>query len=145
MIYFSLVKGLSKMAFLHLKCMHLGSVSLAFMRICKVISHYSCNQNSALESLHCVFFFFWVFLVYGYLSKESPEFSELVCFRQTSTWFLLFVLNFDFPKILCENMHSFGRKGKHAQRFLPQWFCKYKGVLSMLFAWTQKKENTWFY
>jgi len=43
----------------------------------------------------------------------------------------VFVLNFDFPKILCENMHSFGRKGKHAQRFLPQWFCKYKGVLSM--------------
>jgi len=41
-------------------------------------------------------------------------------------------------------MHSFGRKGKHAQRFLAQWFCKYKGVLNMLFAWTQKKENTWF-
>jgi len=40
-IYFSLVKGLSKMAFLHLKCMHLGSVSLAFMRVCKMISHYS--------------------------------------------------------------------------------------------------------
>jgi hypothetical protein len=30
-IYFSLMKGLSMMAFLHLKCMHLGSVSLAFM------------------------------------------------------------------------------------------------------------------
>ena len=57
MIYFSLVKGLSKMAFLHLKCKHLGSVSLAFMRVCRVISHYSCNQNSALESLHDVFFF----------------------------------------------------------------------------------------
>jgi len=40
-IYFSLVKGLSMMAFLHLKCMHLGLVSLAFMRTCKVISHYS--------------------------------------------------------------------------------------------------------
>jgi len=39
--YISLVKGLSKMAFLHLKCMHLGSVSLAFMRVCKMISHYS--------------------------------------------------------------------------------------------------------
>jgi hypothetical protein len=38
---FSFVKGLSKMAFLHLKCMHLGSVSLAFMRACNVISHYS--------------------------------------------------------------------------------------------------------
>jgi hypothetical protein len=28
---FSFVKGLSKMAFFHLKGMHLGSVSLAFM------------------------------------------------------------------------------------------------------------------
>ena len=58
MIYFSLVKGLSKMAFLHLKCKHLGSVSLAFMRVCNVISHYSCNQNSALEPLHVFFFGF---------------------------------------------------------------------------------------
>ena len=57
-IYFSIVKRLSKIAFLHLKCMHLGSVSLAFMRVCKVISHYSCNQNLALESLHGVFFRF---------------------------------------------------------------------------------------
>jgi len=40
---FSFVKGLSKMTFLHLKCMHLGSVSLAFMRVCNVISHYSFN------------------------------------------------------------------------------------------------------
>jgi hypothetical protein len=36
-IYFSLVKGLSKMAFPHLKLMHWGSISLAFMRVCKVI------------------------------------------------------------------------------------------------------------
>ena len=41
MIYFSLVNGLSKMAFPHLKHMHFGSVSLAFMRVCNVISHYS--------------------------------------------------------------------------------------------------------
>jgi len=40
-IYFSLVKGLSKMAFLHFKLMHLGSVSLTFMWVCKMISHYS--------------------------------------------------------------------------------------------------------
>jgi len=32
MIYFSLVKRLSKMAFLHFKLMHLGSVNLAFMQ-----------------------------------------------------------------------------------------------------------------
>jgi hypothetical protein len=42
-IYFSFVKGLSKMAFLHSKLMHLGSVSLAFMRVCNMISHYSFN------------------------------------------------------------------------------------------------------
>jgi len=41
MIYFSPVKRLLKMTFLHFKLMHLGSVSLAFMRVCKVISHYS--------------------------------------------------------------------------------------------------------
>jgi hypothetical protein len=41
MIYFSLVKRLSKMTFLHFKLMHLGSVSLAFMRVYNVISHYS--------------------------------------------------------------------------------------------------------
>jgi len=60
MIYFSLVRGLSKMAFLHLKCMHLGSVSLTFMRVCRVISHYSCNQNSAfgVTSLCCFFLVF---------------------------------------------------------------------------------------
>jgi hypothetical protein len=30
---------------------------------------------------------------------------------------------------------------------LVRWFCKYKGVLSMLFAWThhKHKKNTWFY
>jgi len=41
MIYFSLVKRLSKMAFLHSELMHLGSVNFAFMRVCNVISHYS--------------------------------------------------------------------------------------------------------
>jgi hypothetical protein len=42
MIYFRLMNGLSKkMTFPHLKHMHFGSVSLAFTRVCKVISHYS--------------------------------------------------------------------------------------------------------
>jgi hypothetical protein len=40
-VYFSLVEGLSKMAFLHFKRMHLRSISLAFMRVCKMVSHYS--------------------------------------------------------------------------------------------------------
>jgi hypothetical protein len=34
------------------------------------------------------FCFFQVFSEYGYLSKESPEFPELVCFGQTPTGFL---------------------------------------------------------
>jgi len=41
--FLEFVKELSKMAFLHLKCMQLGSVSLAFMRVSRVISHYSCK------------------------------------------------------------------------------------------------------
>ena len=41
MIYFSLVNGLSKMVFPHVKHIQFGSVSLAFMRVCNVISHYS--------------------------------------------------------------------------------------------------------
>jgi hypothetical protein len=42
-IYFSFVKGLSKMVFLHSKLLHLRSVSLAVMRVCKMVSHYSSN------------------------------------------------------------------------------------------------------
>jgi hypothetical protein len=41
MIYFSLVNGLSKMIFPHVKHIHFGSVSLTFMRVCNVISLYS--------------------------------------------------------------------------------------------------------
>ena len=54
-IYFSLVKGLSKMAFPHLKCMHLGAVNLAFMRVCKVIIH---SNKTQLWSHFMVFFCF---------------------------------------------------------------------------------------
>jgi hypothetical protein len=71
--------------------------------------------------------------VHGYLSKESPEFPELVCLNKHQYDFC-FVLNFEFPKILVKTCMVFGKKGKHAQRFLAQWFCKYKGVLNMLFA-----------
>jgi hypothetical protein len=54
-IYFNLVKGLSKMAFLHLKCIHLGAVSLAFMWVCKVIIH---SNKTQLWSHLMVFFCF---------------------------------------------------------------------------------------
>jgi hypothetical protein len=50
------------------------------------------------------FFFFRVFYVYGYLSKESPEFPELVCLNKHQYDFY-FVLNFEFPKILV-NMYD---------------------------------------
>jgi hypothetical protein len=48
----------------------------------------------------------------------------------------VFVLNFDFPKILVKTWgHAwFWEKGKNTKEFLVQWFCKYKGVLGMLFA-----------
>jgi hypothetical protein len=48
----------------------------------------------------------------------------------------VFVLHFDFPKILVKTWgHAccFGKKGKTPKN-LVRWFCKYKGVLSMLFA-----------
>jgi hypothetical protein len=102
-IYFNLLKGLSKMTFLHFKCMHLGAVSLAFMWVCKMIIH---SNKTQLWSHLMVFFFrfsfcLFVFIkVYGYPFKESLEFLEFVCFGQTSIWFMFFVLNFEFPKIL---------------------------------------------
>jgi hypothetical protein len=49
--------------------------------------------------LFFLFFFSRVFYVYGYLSKESPEFPELVCLNKHQYDFC-FVLNFEFPKIL---------------------------------------------
>jgi hypothetical protein len=53
--------------------------------------------------------------VYGYLSKESPEFPELVCLTNIKM-ISVFVVNFDFPKILVKTWgHAccFGKKGKH--------------------------------
>jgi len=73
--------------------------------------------------------------VYGYLSKESPEFSELVCLNKHQHDFC-YVLNFEFPKILVKtggHACCFGKKGK-TPKDLVHWFCKYKGVLSMLFT-----------
>jgi hypothetical protein len=69
--------------------------------------------------------------VYAYLSKESPEFPGT-----NTNMISVFVLNFDFPKILVKTWgHAwFWEKGKNTKEFLVQWFCKYKGVLSMLFA-----------
>ena len=32
-------------------------------------------------------------------------------------------------------------KREKTKEFLVQWFCKYKGVLGMLFAWAQKKKT----
>jgi len=80
-IYLNLVKGLLKMVFPHFKHMHLGSVSLAFMRVCKMASYYSFNQNSAFGVIsRCLgFSVFQTFWVYGYLSKGLIEFSKLVC------------------------------------------------------------------
>jgi hypothetical protein len=50
------------------------------------------------------FCFFQVFSEYGYLSKESLEFPELVCLNKHQYDFC-FVLNFEFPKILV-NMYD---------------------------------------
>jgi len=67
-----------------------------------------------------LFFFFQVFSEYGYLSKESLEFPELVCLNKHQYDFC-FVLKFEFPKKPCEHVRSCivlgEKKGKH------QWFC----------------------
>jgi hypothetical protein len=54
----------------------------------------------------CFFvFFFWVFYVYGYLSKESPEFSELVCLNKHQYDFC-FCTKLWIPKNPCEHVRS---------------------------------------
>ena len=87
--------------------------------------------------------------MYAYLSKESPEFPGLVCLNKHQHDFC-FCTELWFPKNPCENMGSclvLGKREKQTKEFLMQWFCKYKSVLSMLFAWThhKHKKNTWFY
>jgi hypothetical protein len=75
------------MAFLHFKCMHLGAVSLAFMRVCKVIIHSNKTQlwSHLMVFFFCFSFCLFVFIkVYDYPFKESLEFLEFVCFGQTS-------------------------------------------------------------
>jgi len=49
--------------------------------------------------------------VYGYLSKESLEFSVLVSFEQTPIWFLSHTKNFEFPKKIFVNTWYFWRNG----------------------------------
>jgi len=69
MIYVSLMKGLSNMVFLHLKCMHLGAVSLAFMRVAPdIMAALKIFSNMKKEQISSILFFF------GKMScfKESP-------------------------------------------------------------------------
>ena len=111
MIYFSLVNGLSKNG--------LSSSQTHALWIGKPYFHVSVQSDFSLfiqiklnfgVTSWCFFFvsfsffFFRVFYVYGYLSKESPEFLELVCLNEHQYDFY-FVLNFEFPKILV-NMYD---------------------------------------
>jgi len=69
MIYVSLMKGLSNMVFLHLKCMHLGAVSLAFMRVAPdIMAALKIFSNMKKEQISSILFFL------GKMScfKESP-------------------------------------------------------------------------
>jgi hypothetical protein len=106
------------------------SVSLAFMRICKMIFH----SNKIQLLSHLMFFFscvrlFVFFFKFPrcivYLSKESLEYPEFVCFGQTPIWFLFLYQTLNSQTFLwtCEIMHSFGKKE------------------NMLWA----QENTWSY
>jgi hypothetical protein len=110
MIYFSLMNGLSKNS--------LSSSQTHALWIGKPCFHVSMQSDFSLfiqiklnfgVTSWCFFLFFFllfflVFYVYGYLSKESPEFPELVCLNKHQYDFC-FVLNFEFPKILV-NMYD---------------------------------------
>jgi hypothetical protein len=67
----------------------------------------------------CFCFFFQVFSEYGYLSKESLEFPELVCLNKHQYDFC-FVLNFEFPKKPYEHVRScivLGKKRENTSGF----------------------------
>ena len=69
--------------------------------------------------------------MYGYLSKESLVFLELVCLdkRQYDFCFILKTLNSQKTLWTCEIMHNFG--GKKGNTLVVSWV---KVVLSVLFA-----------
>jgi hypothetical protein len=69
MIYFSLMKELSNMVFLHLKCMHLGAVSLDFMRVAPdIVAALKIFSNMKKKQISSILFFFWKISCF----KESP-------------------------------------------------------------------------
>ena len=130
------------MAFLHLKCMHLGSVSLTFMRVCRVIYHYSCNQNSAfgVTSLCCFFWFSrcMVTSLRNHLNFQNSFVSDKhqndFCFC-SKLW---------FSKNPCENMGScllFWEKGKTPMNSWRNGFVSIK-VCSVCYLHEHKKKKT---
>jgi len=86
-----------------------------------------------------VFLFFLVFLVYGYLSKESLEFSELVCLNKHQHDFC-FVLNFEFPKILMKTFMVLEKKGNTPKDSWRNGFVSTK-VCSVCYLNEHKKRN----
>jgi hypothetical protein len=86
------------------------------------------------------FCFFWVFLVYGYLSKESPEFSELVCLNKHQYDFC-FVLNFEFPKIRMKTFMVLEKKGNTPKDSWRNGFVSTK-VCSVCYLHEHTKKKT---
>jgi hypothetical protein len=161
-IYFSLMKGLSKMAFLHLKHMHLRSVSLAFMWVCKVISHYSFKWNSTLESPHGVFFCFCLFVFFSRFSRCMVTFLRNHLNFQNSfvsdkhQYYFCFCTKLWIPKNPYEHVRLcivLEEKGNTHRRILGTMVLWVKSVLGVLFTWNNNRkedmswtqENTWSY
>ena len=107
MIYFSLVNGLSKNALSSSQthAFRIGKPCFHAIMQCDFSLFIQIKLNFGVTSwcFFCCCFFssssFQVFYVYGYLSKESLEFSKLVCLDKHQYDFC-FVLNFEFLKIL---------------------------------------------
>jgi hypothetical protein len=149
-IYFSLVKGLSKMTFLHLKlnalridrsCFHARMPSDLFSQI-KLI-FWVTLWGFIFLFLFCFVFFFQVFYVCVYLSKELLEFPKCICFGQISTRFLFLYSFWRSQKISLktyENMYRFWKKRKHRRilRVVVLWA---KVVLKMLFTCNNNKKE----
>ena len=88
----------------------------------------------------CVFFVVVIvaifFYVYGYLSKESLEFLEFVCLDKHQYMMFVFVLKFEFPKLLmnmCDHALFWKKREKHQKIFSTMVSCL-KVMLNVLFA-----------
>ena len=100
MIYFSLVKRLSKMTFIYFKLMHLGSVSLAFMRVYNVIF-------SLLIQIKLSFWSHFMVLFFVFFPLSLSLSLSLFRFSRCMVTFLRNHLNFQNLFVSDKHQHDF--------------------------------------